>query len=606
MNGKTLRAAWRLLTPRERRMASVVVLMAILGGGAQVLMIGAVMPFLTFISDADGVSSGLLADLQSDLGIEDRYAFAVILGGAAIGAIVISNAILLARGYVIARFTLMRVHAISTRLFSSYLDRPYAFFLGRNSGDISKRLLSETSEIANSFLLPAAELVASGISAIFILSFLLVVQPGPTLAGIGVIAVIYAVIQVFSGRYLRRIGAERVDANQARFLTVNEIFGAIKDVKTHGTENVYRARFDDASKRMLRATWKSKVASESPRFLIQALFFSAIVVACLAFLDPDQFRAASGSVSDMIPVLGVLALAGQRLVPEIQKIYAATSKISFGGAAIASVAEDMARPASASAKPAIRISMDRDIAFENVGYRYPGSEAGIHDVTLRIPKGQRVGIVGGTGAGKTTLVDLVLGLLQPDSGAVFVDGTDISGRSARTAWKARVSYVPQSVYLADSTIAENIAFGVRKADIDYDKVRDCARIAQIHEHIEANLPEGYHTRAGERGAMLSGGQIQRLGIARALYREADLVVLDEATSALDQETEREVIRAIDAIPRSLTVVMIAHRLETLRGCDRLLVMDGGRLAEDGSWADLEGQGGIFAKLVSGAAAKGET
>jgi ATP-binding cassette, subfamily B, bacterial PglK len=598
MKFSTWKAAWSLLSKRERLISLMVLAISILGAGAQVAMIGSIMPFLTFVSDPAGAGDGFLfGALRKISGIEGDYQFAMLLGGLAIATIIISNLMLLMRSYAISRFTVMRIHNIGSRLLKSYLSRPYEFFLGRNSGDIGKRILSETSEFSYSFLQPAAEFVASAISAICILAFLTYVEPLGTLAGISCILVLYFGVYRFSSRLVKRLGEERSESNRRRFMSINEIFGGIKDLKVHRKEDVYVRRFEEASRVFLQATWRARIASDTPQYLVQAFFFSAIIVACLVLIDEKTLTEGGQVISGMIPALGIFAFAGQRLVPEIQRMYAAISKITYGAAALRNVHEDILPSSEFKEATKTALPFTSNVEMRGLSYAYPGVPAGLSDISVTIPKGARVGIVGGTGAGKTTFVDVVLGLLSPTSGDLLVDGQSTRDPQVIDQWRNNISYVPQSIFLADATIAENIAFGVPSKEIDRDRVVECARIAQIHDFITSQTTKGYDTVTGERGVMLSGGQRQRIGIARALYRGTDLLVLDEATSALDPKTEHDVMEAIKALPRSITILTIAHRLGTIRHCDRVLVLDKGELVESGSWDELIALNGVFATSV---------
>mgnify|MGYP003133711268 CR=1 FL=1 len=596
MNIETLKTAWGLLSSRERRIWFAVLAISLLAAVAQVAMVGSVMPFLEFISDPSAASENkFIARLKQATGF-DNYKLALLLGFGSIAVILTSNLVLAVRSYAMSRFAVMRIHTISSRLLRSYMGRPYEYFLNRNSGDISKRILSETGEISSAFLQPLSELIASAMSALMILALLTYLQPVGTLVGFGLVLIIYLSIYRVAGRFLARLGQIRAEQNKHRFQTVGEIFGGIKDIKIHDKEEVYFDRFEVASRQMLQTMWKSKATSDLPQFLIQAFFLSGVIGACLFMISPAQING-TGSIAGMIPTLGVFAFAGQRIVPEVQRIYAAISKISYGAAAIRSVSQDMDSNKRVPQDSHPRIEFSDSIVFRNVAYAYPGSDNGIDNLTTTIPKGSRVGLVGGTGAGKTTLVDLLLGLLEPSKGAVEVDGVALDERAKRAAWRKNIGYVPQQIFLLDATIAQNIAFGIPEAEIDMEKVLASARAARIHDFIMTQTTEQYQTVIGERGVMLSGGQRQRIGIARALYQDASLIVMDEATSALDSRTEKEVMQAIDDLPRDITLVLIAHRLGTLRNCDKLLVMERGQIIEEGSWAELAEADGPFSRQL---------
>ena len=597
MNKNTWKIAWDMLSGKERKMAGMVLAIAILGACAQVLMVGSIMPFLTHLSDPGAVADHpMLLRVQSWLGLETPFATALFLGLCSIGIILISSTLLLMRAYAIARFTLMRVHTISSKLLSSYLRRPYEYFLDRNSGDLGKRILAETNEIAVSFLQPAAEMVSSLIAAIFILGFIFYISPVATISGALCVLVLYFGIYRWAGRYLNRVGERRVEANRQRFAVISEVFGGLKDIKTSQTEQVFQNRFEKVSAITLRAQLSSRVAAQAPQFIIQGCFFSGVIIACLVVVDPEALEAGTGSLTGMLPLLGVFAFAGQRIVPELQKIYASASKISYGAAALRNVHEDLLRAEAST--PLADLPFQKSFGLESISYRYPNADrGGISSFSAEIKKGQRIGIVGGTGAGKTTLVDLMLGLLSPKGGRLTVDGERLESSMQIEAWKRKIAYVPQSIFLLDASFAENIAFGVPSELIDHERVVACAKIAQIHDIITEQHAEGYAAMTGDRGVKLSGGQRQRIGIARALYREADLIILDEATSALDGQTERQVIQAIEALPRDITLVMIAHRLTTLKGCDRIWVLEDGKLVEDGPWARLEEVNGPFSRII---------
>jgi len=563
-----------------------------------------VVPFLQVISDPARIhASPILSEVYAGLGMRSDYQFMVAIGMGTIAVILVSNVVQLFRAYALTRFAMNRVHAIGTRLTQSYLGRNYEYFLSRSTSDISKRILSETSEIANSFLLPAADLVSSALSAVFILGFLLFVDPSVTLIGLGLVLLLYGGVYSLSSRYARRLGQRRTLANRRRFAAISEAFGGIKDVKVTGMEDTFFRRFDTASKVVIRAGIFNKLVSELPRFFIQALFFSGVVCACLVLIDPAVFEAeGAGALTDIVPTLGAFAFAGQRLIPEMQRAYAAMTKVSFGAAALRNVYEEIDRGVrDRMPLPPADLTFSSDIAIDGVSYRYPGAErSGLDRVSARIRKGERIGIVGGTGAGKTTLVDVLLGLLPVSSGEIRIDGRSLGDAQTLAAWRRKVGYVPQAIFMLDGDFSDNIAFWEPEGRVDRDRVESAARAACIHEFIARQTPLGYRSRTGERGVMLSGGQRQRIGIARALYREAEFLVLDEASSALDSGTEREVMEAIAALPADLTVVMIAHRLSTVRGCDRIFVMEGGRLVEQGTWSELEAQDGHFSRLLQAA------
>ena len=602
MKFETWRMAWRMFTRKERKQTLLVLLVMAVAAIAQTAMIGAVLPFLNALSDPAKIHKDMvLSTLHKLIGIESDFSFVVALGIITVAVIVAASLVQFLRVLVVSRFISMRVHGLSTRLARSYFKRDYDYFLTRNSADISKRILAETAEVMNSFIVPATELVSGSLVSLSILALLLTVEPTVTLVGAGLFTGIYVIIYLLVGKKVTALGHERVKANRERFIAVNEAFNGIKDVKVTGKENVFFQRLLNASYSLMMTQAKNRVLSESPRTLIQMAFFSSVVLACLLLIKPSNFDTQGASpLAGIIPTLGLFALAGQKLIPEMQRAYAAITKIAYAGGAIRNVYEemDLSLLDGYVEKTVSKMGFQDSIEMEDVSYHYAGSETGgLKHVSTQIRKGEKIGIVGGTGAGKTTFVDVLLGLLVPSSGSVKVDGVPIVEDEARAAWQAGIGYVPQSSFILDASLAENIAFGESLDEIDWEKLKDAARIAQIDTFIETQTQDGYMTPAGDRGVALSGGQRQRLALARALYRGADILVLDEATSALDPATENEIMSAIENLPKTITVIMIAHRLETVKPCDRLLVLKDGTLVEEGSFDELAGKGGVFSKLA---------
>jgi ABC-type multidrug transport system fused ATPase/permease subunit len=494
---------------------------------------------------------------------------------------------------------MMRMHSISHRLLATYLAQPYVFFLNRHSGEMGPRVLAESGQVVQQFLRPAAEFIAACMTTIAIVGLLLWVEPVVAAIAFAVLGGIYGAIYMGTRRLLRRLGKVRVEANRARFRLANESLTGIKDIKLLGREGAYLDRYAGPSIRMAKTMVSVTVLSSVPQFALQAVALGGIILLCLVLIDPAGVESGA-SLGGLLPVLGVFAFAGQRLMPELSKLYQSLAQIQAGSAAVEALREDLVLHRSVAKLPRAMGGvggLKQSLRLEGVSYSYPNSEqAGMRDVSLTIRAGEKIGIVGSTGAGKTTLADIVLGLLEPGQGKLIVDGADITSENLRT-WMQSVGYVPQDIFLTDAPVAENIALGVPPAQIDMDRIRKAARIARIDGFVERELPEGYQTHVGERGVRLSGGQRQRIGIARAMYHDADLIVFDEATSALDNLTEAEVMDAIDALPGDKTVIMIAHRLSTVKRCDRIVVLDKGRVVGCDSWNSLMAGNAAFQRIA---------
>lgn len=589
-----------MLDARERRNAWLMLGVIIVGALASAAMVGSVMPFLAVLADPTRIeTTPALAWTYDVFGFTSVYGFLVGLGLASFAIIVLSSLIQIGRTWAVARFTMIRIHSVSLRLLSSYLEQPYSFFLHRHSGEMGPRILSEAAQVVDQFLRPAAEFIAACLTTLAIVVLLLWVEPLVAAIAFGVLGGIYGVIYLFTRRTLKQLGTIRVETNRERFRVANEALTGIKDIKLLGREASYLDRYSDPSMRMAQTQVRVAVFSQVPQFAMQAIALGGVILLCVLLIDPEGV-ASGAAVGGLLPVLGVFAFAGQRLMPELSKLYQSIAQIQAGAAAVDAVYEDLVVNKSGNhlpRSPIVALGLKAELRLDAVSYSYPNSDqAGVRDVSLSIRSGEKIGIVGSTGAGKTTLADVILGLLEPDQGRLIVDENVITSDNVR-AWMRGVGYVPQDIFLTDAPVSENIALGVVPDAIDQERVRNAAKIARIDQFIRDDLPEGYQTHVGERGVRLSGGQRQRIGIARALYHDADLIVFDEATSALDNLTEAEVMEAIDALPGDKTVLMIAHRLSTVKLCDRIIVLDKGRVVGCDSWAALMAGNAAFQSIA---------
>lgn len=597
---ETWKKAWALLDRHERRNAWITLAVVVLGALSSALMVGSVLPFLSVLSDPSRIERvPVLAWTYDFLGFESDYKFLVALGFVSFLIIFFTSLVQIAKTYVVSRFAMMRMHSISHRLLIAYLRQPYAFFLDRHTGDMGTRVLDESQKMVAQFLRPAAEMVAAVCTVIAIVSLLLWVNPLIAGVAFAVLGGMYGGVYLFTRRILKRLGYVRAVYNNDRFRIANEALGGIKDIKLLGRESSYAARYAKPSLRMARAVVVVQVLSQVPQFVMQAVAFGGVIVLSILLMEPHGLVSGE-ALGGILPLLGVFAFAGQRLMPELSKLYESLAMLQAGGAAVTTVHNDLMDKAGSGSLPrniTSPLGLRRSLELSKVSYCYPDAEiAGLTDVSLVINAGERIGIVGSSGAGKTTLADVILGLLRPNEGCIRVDETEITHENLR-AWQQSLGYVPQDIFLIDASIFENIALGVPTEEINKDRVRRAAEIARIDAFITNELPDGYDTTIGERGVRLSGGQRQRLGIARALYCNADLIVFDEATSALDNLTEREVMAAIDALPDDKTVLMIAHRLSTIKHCDRIIVLDQGRLVGCDTWDVLMDENAVFRQLA---------
>lgn len=591
--------AFRLLTRNERRRGVLVLGVVLIVALFEAVAVVSIVPFMSVLGDPGMVRSNKVMSLAYDrLGFDNTTDFLIALGIGSFALLITAAAVRIWGKYVVTTYAQMLRSSIETRLLETYLRQPYEFHLNRHSGDLTKSILSEVDLLIVNVFQPIANMVAQGFTLAILVVILLVYNPWVALSALLVLGGAYWVIYRVVRRFIDRIGRARAVANRARFETAVEAIGGIKDIRLLGREEAYLRRFLTPSRNMSRYLALDMVLGQVPKFLIEAIAFGSILLLSLVLIMGQE----AGGLGKVLPVLGLYAFAGYRILPAIQQIYRAVTQMRFGAPGLDTIHDDLRatqRLIEIAGGPAPRLPLRRHIGLRSVSYGYPGADkAGVRQITLDIPAGGSVGIVGSTGAGKTTLVDLILGLLLPTSGHIEVDGQPLTADTVRR-WQANIGYVPQDIFLVDASISANIALGVPPEEIDEGRVRECARMAQVDRFIEDDLPEGYQTRVGERGVRLSGGQKQRIGIARALYHDPEVIVFDEATSALDNVTERHVMDAVGALQGQKTLIMIAHRLSTVKICDRIVVLDKGSQVGEGAFDELSASNPVFRRMLAG-------
>jgi ABC-type bacteriocin/lantibiotic exporter with double-glycine peptidase domain len=585
-----------LLDRRERRLSMALFVLMVLSALLETLGVASITPFVAVLSDADALMSiPFAAEIYGQFGFTDHSQFMLLVGLMVFFLFATSLAVKALNLYAILRFANTRAHIFSTRLLRGYLSRPYEYFLTRNTADMNKTVFSEVNEVINGAMIPALRLLSSTVLAIFVSGLLLFVNPILTVVVGVVLGSSFAIIYVSSRRLLTRLGEQRVADNSARFVLVNEALNGIKELRLAGRERGYFDRFSAVSQRFWRQLSASKVIGDLPHLAIQAVAFGGIVLLVI------YLSSQAGGLQGALPLVALYAFAGYRLLPAFQEIFKNSTQLRYYRPALQSLDADLSGAPSANwGDDQDRSILDGDVKIDRIEFRFEGAtRAAINDLSLKIERGSSVAFVGTTGAGKSTLADLIMGLLRPQSGTISVGGQVLTTDNLRL-WQNNIGYVPQTIFLADASILENIAFGVPRHHIDQDAVERAARAAHISDFITGQLPEGYLTEVGERGVRLSGGQRQRLGIARALYHDPNVVVFDEATSALDNHTESAVMEAVSDLAGEKTVILIAHRLSTVKRCDRIFMLEDGCLITEGRYDELQATD-AFRRLASGEA-----
>lgn len=589
-----------LFEERERQRFYLLIGVMVFVAFAEVFGISTFLILLKILSEPTSTfENQYLNWTYETLGFTEMFHFQVFLAVVVLVILMVSMAIKAGGNYAIIRFSTMRGYTLSSRLLQAYLHQPYTWFLERNSADVTKSVLGEVQNLVNKVVIPGSRLLSNFVLAATIICFLLLVDPGVAIMSALMLGGAYAAIYLKLRVKLLHLGQEILAANKERFRLTQEATGGFKEVKLMGLEDSYVASFRKPARRLARSTALSQVINQIPRFALEALTFGVLLAIILFMI----FRN-SGDLTAAIPTLGVFAVSVMRLLPALQQIYSATASIRNAKPVLNHIYEDyrdaMAHKIDAptGSKADDKLPLEREIALRDIRFSYASSDKhAVNDLNLTIPAYSTVGIVGGTGAGKTTVVDLILGLLTPCAGDIQIDGTTLN-RDNLHAWRRSLGYVPQSIYLTDSSVARNIAFGIPEHAIDMEAVERAAKIAVLHDFVMNELPEKYDTIVGERGVRLSGGQRQRIGIARALYHNPSLLILDEATAALDNLTEGAVMDAVQNIRNDKTIIMIAHRLSTVRKCDRIFLLERGQVAASGTFDELVETNDTFRKMAA--------
>jgi ABC-type multidrug transport system fused ATPase/permease subunit len=563
-----LKKIWSIFTPAEKRKALGMLVLMVLMAVAETAGVLSIMPFLSVLGRPAIIHENpWLQGIYTRLGFRTAHDFIIVLGLASITLVITSSGFKTITLHVLNRFVHFQRHSISSRLLSRYLHQPYEFFLLRNPSILGKNVLSEVDQLVFDSIQPLSQLLAQGTVVLAMAVLIFVYDPLTAVGIVLVLSVLYGGIYALARKRLARIGHERQTANGQRYQACNEALGGIKDVQITHSAPAYQEKFNHASRLFSRHMATNDTLSQSPLFLVEATGYSMLIVVALVLL------LRSNDVAQVLPALGLYGFAAYRMLPAAQIMYRGLARLKYSSAALNAIHHDLYLPEQPTTPIGPTLAPTREIRLQGIRYAYPGApDTPVFDgFDLVIPANTSIGIIGKSGAGKSTLMDLLLGLLQPQSGTLSVDGEPITTGNV-TAWQRAIGYVPQHIYLADASITENIAFGVPTDQIDMQAIERAARAAQVHDFVTTGLPMGYSTPIGDRGIRLSGGQRQRIGIARALYRNPAVLFFDEATSALDPQTEEAVTCAIRQLTGQKTIVVIAHREASLRGCAHIVTL----------------------------------
>ena len=582
---KTFKKILFLFSIRELKHVFFILTMILVMAFLDMVGVASIMPFIAVLTNPEIIVSNLflnkLFESLKIFGVDNNQDFLFVLGILVFVVLVSSISFKAITTYFQVRFSQMCEYRLSKKLIEGYLHQPYSWFLNRHSADLGKTILSEVSEVVSNGITALIELIAKGMVTIALIILIMIIDLKLALIIGFSLGLSYSLIFRFVRKHLSFLGSQRIISNEKRFLSVSEAFGAIKEIKLGGLENVYSKRFSEPAKNFATLQTKATLIAQLPRFALEIIAFGGIILVILYLMT------LSGSLTNILPIVSVYVFAGYRLMPALQQIYSSFTQLTYVGAALDKLHNDInnLKKYNLSHDEGV-LTFTKEIKLKNVNYNYPNSiKTALKDINLTVPFKKKVGIVGATGSGKTTTVDIILGLLQAQKGTLEVDGKIIENKNLRS-WQRFIGYVPQHIYLSDGSVAANIAFGKNIQNINLDRVEKVSKIANLHDFVIDELPNKYQTTIGERGVRLSGGQRQRIGIARALYHNPKVLVLDEATSALDNQTESIVMDAVNNLSENMTIILIAHRLNTVKRCDIIFKLEKGKIVNQGTYDEV--------------------
>jgi ABC-type multidrug transport system fused ATPase/permease subunit len=586
-----------ILTKREKRQFFFVLFSFLIMGFIELLGVGSIGPFISIISNPEVIHTNIyLNKAYNYFNFSNDTSFIIAFGIIVIVVFAVSNICLSLISFIIFFYSGERRHSISMRLFERYLRQPYVFYLNINTAELSKIILTDVNYFVGNVLIHLLNLISCFIVSSSIVILFLIVNPLASVIITLVLGVLYFLIFTLVRKYLGKKGIERSVQNTLKYKYVNESFGGIKDIKILGKEKVFLDSFSGPSQKFARNDAISEVVNEVPKYLIETIAIGGMLSIIMVMVHTG------GRIENFLPILTIYAFGAYRMLPLLQKMFKSIASIKYNFPIVENLYNDLKKlpeGISLNDENIKKMEINNNIKLENIVFSYPNNDKEvIRNQTLTIKANSSIALVGSTGCGKTTFVDIVLGLLYPKSGKLCIDGIEIDDNN-RKSYQKNLGYVPQSIYLTDDTIRNNIAFGISSEKIDDNQIIQAAKLANIHSFILEELKDGYDTIIGERGIRLSGGQRQRIGIARAVYHNPSVLILDEATSSLDSMTENAIMDAIKNMVHKKTIIMVAHRITTVKNCDVIYIMEKGIIIDKGNYQDLYQNNSTFKKMADG-------
>lgn len=584
-----------LFSKSEKNKILILLFGIFIHGLIEITSIASILPFMSVVLDSSIINTNIiLSNLYNFFNFSSHNNFLIALGSIVFLLLLISNAYAAFIFWWITKFVQFQSYRLSKKIFNNYLAQSYIFFLNRNSSELSKNVLTEVNRVIIGVIYPMLIAIARIAIGLFILILLLYVNPKLTAIISFIFITTYGIVYYFVREYLWSIGKLSTQATFEKYKFINEAFSGIKDIKLRGTESEFIEKYSLPAEKFAKYSTISSVISLLPRYAIETLAFGGILLIVIFLISTSE------NFMSAIPLVALYAVAGYRVMPGIQQIYHSIVQIRYNAPALDILLKDLGKnlslPKKSDSESNSLLKIKSTIQFKSVSFKYSNTDNLIlENINIKIKTNSVTAFVGETGSGKTTLVDILLGLLPTNKGGIFFDEIKLESNNLNS-WQKKLGYVPQNIFLTDDTIKNNIAFAVPEDQIDQQKIINAARLAELDDYI-SNLPDKYNAYVGERGIRISGGQMQRIGIARALYNNPEILVLDEATSALDNVTEKKIMKSINKLSKDKTIIIIAHRLSTIKNCDQIYLLDKGKVSAQGSYNELIKNSKIFYDMV---------
>lgn len=592
---KLIKQLLSLLSPEQRKRFYRLQVLVLLMAFAEILGVVSIGPFMALVGN-EGLlyEDNKIRDIYRLSGFAESHDFIFFTGVLVLIILTLSAAISIFTTWRLSLFSTKIGSEIGDRLYKYYMYQPWLFHTSGSSSQLTKKISSDANRVTSQIITPLLQMNAKFVFVTLMLITLFIFNPIVAITAIAILLGAYAVLYKFVRNKLVENGRNISLVSTQRYKLMAEGFGGIKDVLLLGRQRDLISKFKESGKVLSYSQGTNQALAQTPRYCMELIAYSAVI-----FLVLYLIKSYNADLAIILPVLAVYALAGFKLLPAFQQIYTSIASIKGGMAAFESIQHELQASTNIVSKKTSKsiLETQKTIELKNVVFTYPGkSRPVLNDINICIPVNKTIGIVGPTGSGKSTAIDLILGLMQPDSGMLMIDGIPIKSNNLR-AWQNSLGYVAQSIFLSDATILENIAYGLQFSEINMDRASLVIKLSHLEELIN-ELPDGLNTRVGERGVQLSGGQRQRIGIARALYNDASVLVFDEATSALDGITEKLIMDAIHELAGSKTIIMIAHRLKTVKKCDVIYFISKGKVLDSGTFDELIARNSVFKKMAT--------